>query len=843
MSEPRTSSVVSRSNSISTHSPIQDLHEADLIDQATTSESNHQEPETFTSDEHPPTNRWSSIEEDNSSTAFGSTTVPSHNGDLAEECLNDKGAAVHVAGHHLQQSSALEDALEAPHEVAKKKSIRQALVDSWKKLLPHMLAIVVTAAVVQLSFRNVYWMDLKAPHENISPGLTQSGALNFLQLAAKLHELLILASISSIVLYAVQSHLTGPSGLPLVMVANSFELTSGQFLRRKSFWTVPWSVDVTTGKKFFYLKFWLLSLLAAALVVLSGPSSAIAVIPTLNYFEISEPFRSPVLPYFIFNRSTDLWPTTLSSGSLNSPTSGNNCTDPYSIHMAVCPSSGFSETLQWSNYLYDEDTDQGSNITYTDYGDDTRRVVTTKSCNRTVDGRASAVGLPAWVSDAFTTYWNFAAENFEGEVLDATEPRLDLEINILAPRVEVLCQGYVDEEANGPDLLPPMVLPTWSNSSQFPVPDWTFRYPRLLNATNVTMYEVPQDGPEAPSLAVIVTIPMVLGEVGNGSNITWFQTTTTYACSIYSQWIPVTAWYEPHTNDQVEYSIDTDLGDTCLDVPANVHFSKSPINTTISQDYANGINQPMDYQDGPIPAVLALLYQFVYSDVHVENSAEFVFPVRDANDVETVEDGARARGKFISTILASVVTDGLARIAGDARYPYSSSMFLMPNRSSDGELEGKFPHWSVLDGEIITLNTTDENEVNNWVKIDFSFSRYGYGYMWSGSRTAQFGISVLLVHVAVALIHTLMVLIGILGRRKTMHRAWESIPEMFVLAMNSKPNEKLQETCSSDGTIKSWKEAVAVRESEQGKLEIVVGRHDIEVTAPPRRGTGFSSLF
>ena len=60
------------------------------------------------------------------------------------------------------------------------------MFDSWKKFVLHIFSVHVTAGVVQLSFRNVYWMDLQCSNKDITPGLTQGGALNFLQLATKL---------------------------------------------------------------------------------------------------------------------------------------------------------------------------------------------------------------------------------------------------------------------------------------------------------------------------------------------------------------------------------------------------------------------------------------------------------------------------------------------------------------------------------------------------------------------------------------------------------------------------------------------------------------------------------
>lgn len=304
------------------------------------------------------------------------------------------------------------DNVRIPYGEAPKVAIKRGLRENWTKFVPHIIAVCVTIAVCQLSFRNVYWMDLRPPDEPVAFGLTQGGALNFLQLAAKLHELLILASVSALLLHAIQAHLTGRSGLPLGMIANAFELSSAQFLRRRSFWSSLWSVDPTTGKGFPYMHFWLLSLFSTILVTLAGPSSAIAVIPTLNYFDLPRPFVAPVLPYYVWNASTELWPTTLSAASLNAPNSGIPCNDPNSSNeQDICPVGGFRDTYNWAGGLLFSDTDTGSNITFPDATGATRRVLSTQSCNGTFDGRASAVSLNSFISGALTSYVSTSHSN------------------------------------------------------------------------------------------------------------------------------------------------------------------------------------------------------------------------------------------------------------------------------------------------------------------------------------------------------------------------------------------------------------------------------------------------
>lgn len=296
-----------------------------------------------------------------------------------------------------------------PYVEGPKVAIRRGIRGNWMKLVPHILAVCVSLAVCQLSFRNVYWMDLRPPDQPVAFGLTQGGALNFLQLAAKLHELLILGSISALVLHAVQVHLTGPSGLPLGMIANAFELGSAQFLRRKSFWSFVWSIDPVTGKPFPYWRFWLLSLFSTILVTLAGPSSAIAVIPTLNYFDLQRPFVAPVLPYYVWNVSTELWPTELTAASLNAPNSGILCNDPDSVpEQAICPVGGYNDIYDWAGTLLFADTDTGTNISFPDASGATRRIVSAQSCNSSFDGRASGVSLNSFISGALTSYVSLA---------------------------------------------------------------------------------------------------------------------------------------------------------------------------------------------------------------------------------------------------------------------------------------------------------------------------------------------------------------------------------------------------------------------------------------------------
>jgi hypothetical protein len=440
--------------------------------------------------------------------------------------------------------------------------------------------------------------------------------------------------------------------------------------------------------------------------------------------------------------------------------------------------------------------------------------------------------------------WTFAQQNFKGIALESSRPHIAInpDTEVFAPRVEAMCSSYSNYYFNpeSPDNQTSMTFPTFDNSTVVPVPDWTYKYSRPINASNFTFVPMPSTDPpmpSLPSLGAVLTLPLI--EQING---TWVQATENLACSIFSQWVPVSAWYEPTISDQVSYSILGDVSNTCLNIPTDPSLRSRAINTTIDIDYANAINQPIAFITGNIPALEAIYQRFIFNDsTYIPNGVIFKSPIPGINGVVVTDDEARReRAKLVSTVLAGVVTDGLARNAGNGAFPYSAPMFLLSNLTSDGSLQGRFPVTSATGGEDDSLNTTDLANTNTWLRLNPTFQRYGYGYRWQGSRTTQFGISVLLLHMAVAITHTAFVLSELLGTDGGIQRAWETIPEMMVLIWGSRPSERFANTCAGIEKERTWREVVGVREAGEG-LESVVGRDGLRKLGLPRIGIRYGN--
>lgn len=707
-----------------------------------------------------------------------------------------------------------------------KPAIYTGFWDNSPKFIPHIIAIGVTVAVVQLSFRNHYWMDLRDPSYEILPGITQGGALNALQLAAKLHELIVVASLGKIVLHVAQDHLVGRAGLPLGLITNSFSIGSGDFLWTKAYWK-----SILTIKNNHW-RFWLVSLLATLLAMLAGPSSAIAVIPSLNWYPLNYPFQEEVLPFYIFNQSTVLWPSNITAASLNGPDSGINCTiaTTSTAYQDVCPAGGFRDTYEWAGNLLFANSSAGTNISFSDAHGESRRVVKTQSCDSNFDGRASGLSLNTFLSGAVTSFWSFAKNNFHGLGLLTAQPRITFQGPLYAPRVEVMCNGYVYYNTSMIESRVPVNFPSFTPDRQLPSPDYIFPYNGIFNATNVTWVSMPA-GSDNPSIGIVIRVPFTYG---NGSATNIAQATEIHACSIYAQWVPVEVYYEPRQQDQVSYRVKNKVKETCLPIgKEEPRESLPPKNASIDMDYANAINQPMPFSDGPLPAIDAMLERMVFEDDRLagnETGYTFKAPLVSISTVNgttntTLDDTRKSHSTMIGTILAGVVTDGLARIAGNGIFPYSASMFLTNETTDSGSLVGRFVISSAHGGDDNALNATG-TAASDWLRVDPVFSRYGYGYDWKDSRTTQFGIVVLLIHFLFASVHIAVILYKVLIAGEGLVGSWTTISELLALAMNSTPSPYLQDTCAGVDAAKTWRQVVSVRETYTDHLEMVVGATD-----------------
>lgn len=219
----------------------------------------------------------------------------------------------------------------------------------WKipylEILIHTIALGTIVALAWASLRKKYWKDFDLKDDDVI-----NVELNAWQLASKVHELFMLASLSFMVFYHARRLLIGKNGIPFGLLTAPFSTGSPAMIFNTSFqagFTRNW-------------KFGLLLLLVCILSTILGPSSAIIMIPSLGWFQVKEaelpgevgwPSQGEKIWYFQvddkLDGKVDLWPTVLDASVRWNESEAAQCADqPFDLEFG-CPSSGFADIVEW----------------------------------------------------------------------------------------------------------------------------------------------------------------------------------------------------------------------------------------------------------------------------------------------------------------------------------------------------------------------------------------------------------------------------------------------------------------------------------------------------------------
>lgn len=217
------------------------------------------------------------------------------------------------------------------------------------ELFVHFIAV---GAIVFLGWacvRQKYWKDLDFKNNS-----WLNVYLRAWQLGAKAHELFMIASLSFIVFYHTRRLLIGPNGIPFGLLISPFTSNSPGMLFHRYFWNA-----VTRNRTFGVL----LGFVCIFSVII-GPSSAITMIPSLNWFQLSEAELPGEIGWpnggesIHFLAEPDLlWPTTLNASKDLESTKDTPqacASQPFDYDLFLgCPVSGFATILKWVRSLND----------------------------------------------------------------------------------------------------------------------------------------------------------------------------------------------------------------------------------------------------------------------------------------------------------------------------------------------------------------------------------------------------------------------------------------------------------------------------------------------------------
>ncbi|KEF58836.1 uncharacterized protein A1O9_03679 [Exophiala aquamarina CBS 119918] len=164
----------------------------------------------------------------------------------------------------------------------------------------HILPIAVSTVLISLNLCNTY-LGRTLPGAIIDPAIN----LALLQIAAKIHELLIVASVATVVLHYIRRQLVYGQGLPLGLLMGGFMFSGlGYF----------WSPELTGSLFARYalsskIKILVILIFAGLFATLSGPASAVLLIPE------EQPWNAGCSVYYLPATTGDLWPTVINSSN------------------------------------------------------------------------------------------------------------------------------------------------------------------------------------------------------------------------------------------------------------------------------------------------------------------------------------------------------------------------------------------------------------------------------------------------------------------------------------------------------------------------------------------------
>ncbi|KAF3153695.1 hypothetical protein EYR41_012045 [Orbilia oligospora] len=675
----------------------------------------------------------------------------------------------------------------------------------------HILPVCGTITIFWLNGVNYYIGGNLAASSNKE---TDKAYLNALQVAAKAQELLVLASLATMVADYVRYHACLGDGVPFAALTASFSFTSLGYIYSPEYCSVL--LEIPSGsarrvtRKVLFAIFLLAVTVAGALI---GPATAITIIPAIDWFPAGSPVVNITLPVGI---TSSALPLTLRSNNVPA-----NCSNAEAaLSDPPCPAAGYYSIMSWARSigkrdpLYYKGVQQyNPKVVGSDFATEIifqpifelRRYFNIIRCGQP-KYREMAVLLEE------RRAWHFRLLNLSNYGLGRFRYRFRSDARVSfrseAPRTLVICNEGVafanstvlgfpiplspegwetdpDAEKLAPDTenneyffslanittggAP--IIEKWAEwagvntTTRFQDPKWRLQWVR---AGSVAHSDPGIASARAVVYALILNQPGV--EINNTSRIV-------YTCSILSHWLPSTS------------SIDVNL-----DVSIRQFTSKQ----TIEHEYAKTSITNFYNGNGTLRGQRAYIDQdpIMLETDWLDALTPNIMPPQDYNTRGrelTIEStlldslGSNATSDnfsndlAISSILCATVSDGLSRV--------NTKSLLYPSTSEDS-----YP-------------------------LDLNFEVQGYGYK-TDSRTSQWALALLGGHLLLVLIH-----VGWTITICRSFKAWETFSEVIALVLNSDKSDIMDNCCAGIERFHTLRNTVLIREvGEDKRLGLVFSR-------------------
>ena len=743
-------------------------------------------------------------------------------------------AAQRSLDHNLRTSTPLEDENDRSRPPSPLSTNEQTLLPTqqlpsprrWTVLLyclPHMLPLAVTVTILTLNALEVYWQDLGRPN--------QSTILQALQYASKAHEVTMAASLTAIVVHQIQCDLNG-KGVPLGFLTAGVKLADPLFVFTKKFFRGAIARRNSDKLSRFSTLAYLL-VLGIALTLIVGPSSAVAMIPRLHWWDVSkvDAFGPTYTDRVYFNRTeAELWPVNITNAIF---------ADAKECSVEDCAVEAANVVGPWIDLHQSQGTKP--NITVFQNSEVARYLTSQGGPPDNSSWTVSSTVGYIFAKD-LDHYWDWLVENSSlPENIDRPLLRpafKDTNFKMRKPLVQAQCRTYFDpnwehgafEFPHDELLTPPLdvfINDKWSLPNDFVLNlkgndsiignfnDTS--NPWILFDWFDTVSNFSNKG--APSLGAVV-----IYQAYNGSDLIDALT----PCSFDARWAPVEYYLDP--KDTITIYQDSPNPMDILNGSGKT-AAKELIQMRVSLDWANTMNaQGSSTEVASTTVVEQMLEGF-------SGGSNFIY----AEPAQILASGYAMKSLDwrLSTALGLLLAEGLARSFSDTskgsmlyrqapelnqsyvRYLNDINQPALKEGYKDGKLdwvEMRDPRWN---SSILPWDEWAPH--NGYTEIIFTIQRNGYGYGFDG-LPIKLAVIVLALYVLLVCAHLVAVLLG--GR---VYKGYSDMSDMLALAWSSTPANEASDTPASIERYRAWSQVVRAQEKEQRLQLVLEGTEEVEI--------------
>ncbi|KAK6358079.1 hypothetical protein TWF730_007434 [Orbilia blumenaviensis] len=730
------------------------------------------------------------------------------------------------------------------------------LIVCLRVFLAHILPTLVTVTIIVLNAGNYYvGGNLTGSRSSETDTLFS----NFLQVAAKGQELLILASLSTMVADYVRYHACG-GGVPFGALTAQFSFTTLTFIFSPEFWSLGWAFP-SKPPRFSCARFkhGLLLLLLFVITLAGafiGPATAVTIIPTIGWFGGGGThFYVGVPP----GTSNVTLPSTLNSSHIPDVCLRDATSRMYDFR---CPAAGFNSINNWAKTLVDRAPTQDKYGTYlrnrnpkiinTDFMHEIHfgnfeysefesllfcgqpklrdlaewRQVKNDWSNsaRQLSSRYKYLYMQRYHADARFKFKSDSPRTFvrcttgiatkDTRHLNFTIPSLTLK---LAPKHQNELKINITQGGPIVNEWAKWAGATLKGGAEFEDAKWRVQW---IPAQSTNYSDITSASARVVIYSPTFTLhpdenPEYYDELGNAT------ARYTHACSILSHWVPTTVF--------IDENIESDMGLLSTVLEERIK-QEEPKRKNLQFYDAEGRNYSIRGVIAQDPILLQEDWlNFLTPNLIAPSDNET--RGRELTLEKALNDGDRAKaigyesnrptlrygnpGNFeipsavpLERLICSTVNDGLSRIHMNA--------FTVMREFEPAEISSysiKF-----IRGEDIfkrpRVTLQDKIPIDSYeVKLDIEVQGYGYK---RDSKTTKWALALLCGHLLLVAAHTWWAI-----RVKHSFRAWDTFSEFMALAVNSDRTDVLENCCAGINRFSTMRAPVRICEVDNNQIKLV----------------------